>query len=40
MRCPNCGSLDTEVKDSRPADNASIVRRRRVFRPAPIVILI
>src|SRR5260370_10200722 len=30
MRCPYCGSLDTEVKDSRPTDDASSIRRRRV----------
>ena len=29
MRCPYCGGLDTQVKDSRPTeDNASIRRRR------------
>jgi len=30
MRCPFCGSLDTQVKDSRPTDDASAIRRRRV----------
>jgi transcriptional repressor NrdR len=30
MRCPNCGSLDTQVKDSRPAEDSSVIRRRRV----------
>ena len=30
MRCPYCGSLDTQVKDSRPTDDASSIRRRRV----------
>ena len=30
MRCPFCGSLDTQVKDSRPAEDASAIRRRRV----------
>ena len=30
MRCPYCGSLDTQVKDSRPTDDASAIRRRRV----------
>ena len=30
MRCPYCGSLETQVKDSRPADDASAIRRRRV----------
>jgi transcriptional repressor NrdR len=30
MRCPYCGSLDTQVKDSRPTDDASAIRRRRI----------
>ena len=30
MRCPNCGSLDTQVKDSRPTEESSVIRRRRV----------
>jgi transcriptional repressor NrdR len=30
MRCPNCGSLDTQVKDSRPTEDAAAIRRRRV----------
>jgi transcriptional repressor NrdR len=30
MRCPYCASLDTQVKDSRPTDDASAIRRRRV----------
>src|ERR671916_2327632 len=30
MRCPYCGSLDTQVKDSRPQDDSSTIRRRRV----------
>jgi transcriptional repressor NrdR len=30
MRCPYCGSLETQVKDSRPSDDASVIRRRRV----------
>ena len=29
MRCPYCGRLDTQVKDSRPTDDASAIRRRR-----------
>ena len=29
MRCPSCGSLDTQVKDSRPAEDSSVIRRRR-----------
>ncbi|MBV9079339.1 MAG: transcriptional repressor NrdR [Methylobacteriaceae bacterium] len=30
MRCPYCGSLDTQVKDSRPAEDSAAIRRRRV----------
>ena len=30
MRCPYCGSLDTQVKDLRPTDNSASIRRRRV----------
>jgi transcriptional repressor NrdR len=30
MRCPNCASLDTQVKDSRPTEDSSVIRRRRV----------
>src|ERR1700733_10394029 len=30
MRCPYCGSLDTQVKDSRPTEDAASIRRRRV----------
>ena len=30
MRCPNCGSLDTQVKDSRPTEDTAAIRRRRV----------
>lgn len=29
MRCPFCGNEDTQVKDSRPADDGSNIRRRR-----------
>jgi transcriptional repressor NrdR len=29
MRCPYCGSLETQVKDSRPAGDQSAIRRRR-----------
>lgn len=29
MRCPFCGKDDTQVKDSRPTDDGSIIRRRR-----------
>jgi transcriptional repressor NrdR len=30
MRCPSCGSLDTQVKDSRPTEDSAVIRRRRV----------
>jgi len=30
MRCPYCGGLDTQVKDSRPSDDNAAIRRRRV----------
>ena len=30
MRCPYCGSLESQVKDSRPSDDHSAIRRRRV----------
>ncbi|MFQ5562468.1 MAG: transcriptional regulator NrdR [Parvularculaceae bacterium] len=29
MRCPFCGCEDTQVKDSRPAEDGSSIRRRR-----------
>ena len=29
MRCPFCGAEDTQVKDSRPTDDRSAIRRRR-----------
>lgn len=29
MRCPFCGGEDTQVKDSRPADDGAAIRRRR-----------
>ncbi|MEM6649446.1 MAG: transcriptional regulator NrdR [Pseudomonadota bacterium] len=29
MRCPFCSSDDTQVKDSRPADDGTAIRRRR-----------
>ncbi len=29
MRCPFCGNDDTQVKDSRPTDDGSAIRRRR-----------
>lgn len=30
MRCPFCGSSDTQVKDSRPTEENAAIRRRRV----------
>ncbi len=33
MRCPFCGHDDTQVKDSRPTEDGSAIRRRR-FCPA------
>jgi transcriptional repressor NrdR len=33
MRCPFCGHDDTQVKDSRPTEDGSSIRRRR-FCPA------
>jgi len=33
MRCPFCGNMDTQVKDSRPAEDHVAIRRRR-FCPA------
>lgn len=33
MRCPFCGHIDTQVKDSRPAEDHVAIRRRR-FCPA------
>jgi transcriptional repressor NrdR len=29
MRCPFCGNEDTQVKDSRPTEDGSSIRRRR-----------
>ncbi|HUZ64091.1 MAG TPA: transcriptional regulator NrdR [Acetobacteraceae bacterium] len=29
MRCPFCGQDDTQVKDSRPTEDGSAIRRRR-----------
>ncbi len=29
MRCPFCGHADTQVKDSRPTEDNSAIRRRR-----------
>jgi transcriptional repressor NrdR len=33
LRCPYCGNDDTQVKDSRPSEDGSSIRRRR-FCPA------
>ncbi|MGH6925894.1 MAG: transcriptional regulator NrdR [Propylenella sp.] len=30
MRCPYCGTADTQVKDSRPTEDSTVIRRRRV----------
>jgi transcriptional repressor NrdR len=30
MRCPFCGHDDTQVKDSRPAEEGAAIRRRRI----------
>ncbi|MBB4264830.1 transcriptional regulator NrdR [Roseospira visakhapatnamensis] len=29
MRCPFCGHMDTQVKDSRPTEDGGAIRRRR-----------
>ncbi|MDO1558703.1 transcriptional regulator NrdR [Brevundimonas sp. 2R-24] len=29
MKCPFCGSAETQVKDSRPSDDNAAIRRRR-----------
>ncbi|MEM9030303.1 MAG: transcriptional regulator NrdR [Pseudomonadota bacterium] len=29
MRCPFCGSTETQVKDSRPTEENAVIRRRR-----------
>ena len=29
MRCPFCGEADSQVKDSRPTEDGSAIRRRR-----------
>lgn len=33
MRCPFCGSTETQVKDSRPAEDHVAIRRRRFCPP-------
>jgi len=30
MRCPYCGSNETQVKDSRPTEDGTAIRRRRL----------
>src|ERR1700746_3112442 len=30
MRCPFCGELETQVKDSRPTEDGASIRRRRL----------
>jgi len=30
MRCPYCGNDDSQVKDSRPTEDSSAIRRRRI----------
>jgi transcriptional repressor NrdR len=30
MRCPSCGAQDTQVRDSRPTEDHTAIRRRRV----------
>ncbi|CAN7553093.1 transcriptional regulator NrdR [Pararhizobium sp. LjRoot238] len=30
MRCPYCGSEESQVKDSRPAEDGAAIRRRRI----------
>ena len=30
MRCPYCMNADTQVKDSRPTEDSTVIRRRRV----------
>ena len=30
MRCPFCGTEDTQVKDSRPTEDHAAIRRRRL----------
>jgi transcriptional repressor NrdR len=33
LRCPFCGNVETQVKDSRPSEDGAAIRRRR-FCPA------
>src|SRR5271155_4095663 len=29
MRCPFCGHMESQVKDSRPSEDGAVIRRRR-----------
>src|ERR1700759_1138016 len=33
MRCPFCGHLESQVKDSRPSEDGAAIRRRRLCPP-------
>ena len=30
MRCPFCGHMESQVKDSRPSEDGAAIRRRRM----------
>ena len=30
MRCPFCGHMESQVKDSRPSEDGAAIRRRRL----------
>ncbi|MHB8529068.1 MAG: transcriptional regulator NrdR [Caulobacteraceae bacterium] len=30
MRCPFCGEIESQVKDSRPSEDGAVIRRRRL----------
>ncbi|HEV2366099.1 MAG TPA: transcriptional regulator NrdR [Caulobacteraceae bacterium] len=30
MRCPFCGEVESQVKDSRPSEDGAVIRRRRL----------
>ena len=32
MRCPFCGHMESQVKDSRPSEDGAAIRRRRLCR--------
>ena len=36
MRCPFCGHIDSQVKDSRPTEDGAAIRRRRFVRHAAV----